>query len=498
MAHNPSFALVGTLTGPAKRDAVKALFEKLNQDLKTNSLQSQERDAALEELKIYGRDPSFADPIFTKEGIETLTKFAFDSPSETTSRNALRVLCNALFLKAETRQIFVDLGCELKACTKLKSESPEDEFLASRLLLLTTYGTTVDLPKLIDNHDLAASIIQNLSRHAKRLAGGPNANATAADPMPAMALAETLKLVFNVTNFAKSHLASFDGALSHIAAILLDHPPAPASSPLDPPFNLLINPLLNLDLSRPSAQAALYPTTAPSRVTDRLIQLLDLAMKIYTDDQLDQNVSPLLCALSNLYKNAPSPNNNASDSEKSTDDNDVGASIRSQLLPTDEDRKLVLGKTETLPSRLLRNWTNALAPQFRNAVGNLYFDLSGGDAGKFVENVGYGYASGFLFDKGIAMPEEVVRKAGEGSSTAEGPSRPINPITGQFLDEEKFPELPNMTDEEKEREAERLFVLFERLRSTGVVNVENPVAQAYREGRIQELPDDASDSDDLD
>jgi hypothetical protein len=26
-----------------------------------------ERDAALEELKVYGRDPNYADPIFTKE-----------------------------------------------------------------------------------------------------------------------------------------------------------------------------------------------------------------------------------------------------------------------------------------------------------------------------------------------------------------------------------------------------------------------------------------------
>lgn len=35
-----------------------------------------------------------------------------------------------------------------------------------------------------------------------------------------------------------------------------------------------------------------------------------------------------------------------------------------------------------------------------------------------------------------------------------------------------------------------------RLKSTGVMNVENPVAQAVREGRIQELPSDHSDSDD--
>jgi hypothetical protein len=377
-----------------------------------------------------------------------------------------------LFLKAETRQIFVDLGCEFKACKKLKSENADDEFLCSRLLLLTTYGTTVDLPKLIDEHGLAASIIKNLQRHAERLAAPPKTNGPA-DPMVAMALAETLKLVFNVTNFAKSHLKSFDDALPHIASILVNHPPAPAKSPLDSPFSLLINTLLNLDLTGPSAQSALFPAAEPPRIMNHLIHLLDLSMKTYKDGDLDQSVSPLVCALAVLYKNSP-PSSSTKDGKKpGTNDEkkaaapdpktDVRASVLSKLLPTDEDRKLVLGKAETLPSRLLRNWTNPLAPQFRNAVASLYFDLSDNDAGRFVENVGYGYASGFLFEKGIGMPEDAARKAAEGeASTTYGPSRPVNPITGQFLDEEKFPELPKMTDEEKEREAERLFVLFER------------------------------------
>ena len=38
----------------------------------------------------------------------------------------------------------------------------------------------------------------------------------------------------------------------------------------------------------------------------------------------------------------------------------------------------------------------------------------------------------------------------------------INPITGQRTDMEPVDTGPEMTDEEKEREAERLFVLFER------------------------------------
>ncbi|KAK3331398.1 guanine nucleotide exchange factor synembryn-domain-containing protein [Apodospora peruviana] len=71
------------------------------------------------------------------------------------------------------------------------------------------------------------------------------------------------------------------------------------------------------------------------------------------------------------------------------------------------------------------------------------------------------------------------------------------PVRQAFVDGgfPKADSLPEMTDEEKEREAERLFVLFERLRATGVVNVENPVAQAMRTGgHVEELSDDDADN----
>lgn len=74
-------------------------------------------------------------------------------------------------------------------------------------------------------------------------------------------------------------------------------------------------------------------------------------------------------------------------------------------------------------------------------------------------------------------------------------SEDINPITGQYVSEEKVPDLKDMTDEEKEREAERLFVLFERLKKTGIVDVENPIAKAMREsyGRFEEVDEEDSD-----
>ena len=41
--------------------------------------------------------------------------------------------------------MFIDLGYEGKACEKLKLDDRDYEFLCSRLLFLTTYGTSVDL-----------------------------------------------------------------------------------------------------------------------------------------------------------------------------------------------------------------------------------------------------------------------------------------------------------------------------------------------------------------
>jgi hypothetical protein len=59
----------------------------------------------------------------------------------------------------------------------------------------------------------------------------------------------------------------------------------------------------------------------------------------------------------------------------------------------------------------------------------------------------------------IAMPEETMRQH-EGSGPMSG--IPVNPITGQRLDMEESGDVEPMSQEEKEREAERLFVLFER------------------------------------
>lgn len=100
------------------------------------------------------------------------------------------------------------------------------------------------------------------------------------------------------------------------------------------------------------------------------------------------------------------------------------------------------------------------------------FELSDKDATSFVRNVGYGFASGFLMTHDLPMPAnategwstgesgENLEDIGEKVTSVDG--REINPVTGQRRDMEPVDQGPEMTDEEKEREAERLFVLFER------------------------------------
>lgn len=66
------------------------------------------------------------------------------------------------------------------------------------------------------------------------------------------------------------------------------------------------------------------------------------------------------------------------------------------------------------------------------------------------------------------------------NTTASG--APIDPITGQ-VQREKPP--LDMTDEEKEIEAEKLFVLFDRLERNGALPPnQNPIRRAIQEGKL--------------
>jgi len=109
--------------------------------------------------------------------------------------------------------------------------------------------------------------------------------------------------------------------------------------------------------------------------------------------------------------------------------------------------------------------------RLKDAVGELFFAICDSDATTLSSLLGYGNVAGFLFSKNI-MTAPAPSSSEPSSSTAGD----INPITGTKAQ----PREPlDMTDEEKEMEAEKLFVLFDRLERTGAIPPnQNPIRKA--------------------
>lgn len=253
--------------------------------------------------------------------------------------------------------------------------------------------------------------------------------------------------MFNITNFYPHHAESFSPSIPHIFKILsrIDIP----TPPLQAPVNYLINSLLNLDLeakkSKHFSTSPLFPKFDQNCNVDKLINILDQAVAMHKPSQLETLAVPLLTLLRKIYSFAPEGPRKY---------------MEWLLLPEDDDRDLPIGQSNTLSSRILRLSTSPVAPSLREGISALMFELSGSNASDFVRNVGYGFAAGFLMSHDMAIPESAT-EAYSSNGTKEF-SAAINPITGQKFEAEPQDTGPEMTDEEKEREAEKLFVLFER------------------------------------
>ncbi|QRW01343.1 Guanine nucleotide exchange factor synembryn protein [Ceratobasidium sp. AG-Ba] len=148
------------------------------------------------------------------------------------------------------------------------------------------------------------------------------------------------------------------------------------------------------------------------------------------------------------------------------------ARIANAVIPADLDRSSPLEKRDDFLGRCLRLMTSVYYPTLKDAVGEMLFTLCGSDGRALSAAIGYGNAAGFLYNKGIMAPPP---------ASAGGDD--VNPITGT-RQTDAGPSLSDMTEEEKQREAERLFVLFDRMERMGMAK--NPIREAYHSGKFQD------------
>ena len=126
---------------------------------------------------------------------------------------------------------------------------------------------------------------------------------------------------------------------------------------------------------------------------------------------------------------------------------------------------------DTLHARLIRLLTSVWLDHSKTVCGELYFSLCNRDADCMTNELGLGNTAGFLVSRGIFKPPTAINLVTDGKDAG---GQMVNPITGQVQVMDKSSPLNEMTDEEKEREAERLLVLFDRLDKTGVMRVIHP------------------------
>jgi hypothetical protein len=135
-----------------------------------------------------------------------------------------------------------------------------------------------------------------------------------------------------------------------------------------------------------------------------------------------------------------------------------------------------LDKGTRITNRLIALMSSVSYPNLKNCAGELLFACFGGSIADFVAYIGYfnlrltfryGHAAGFLFERGIAIPGQENAHNGGMQSELDPISGRAGELLGEYQDE--------MTEEEKEVEAERLYHLIERLSATGIIK---PVFQS--------------------
>jgi Guanine nucleotide exchange factor synembryn len=459
--------LVETRSMNSPLPAARRWLEQLAEDVENDHFTQPRRDEILGQLKFLGREVDVVRALYDVSGIKTLGHYAFGDYPRSTSREALRCIANALLLVPATQQTFLELGFVPKTAEAYKLQDNLDEFPVARVLFLMTYNKSTDFQTLIEEHDLATSVTTHIKRHADTPPLVPRTDVDAVT-----AILETVKLLFNVTNVVPQLSCRFNPAVPWLLEVVI-RTPLPIGGPLQGGTPYTINALANLEFrDQPSDELDPEISKRLNRAIDKLLSTLEMSLQSYTEKELDTRAIALLTVLRKIYEVA---------------DDTIRRKMKAELLPKDSERNVPLGQSSTLASRLLRLTTAAGQVNIPQVVSSFLFELSDKDASTFVKNVGYGYAAGYLMSHQIPIPENAKTPGPDYNQV------PINPITGQRLDKEEDVSIPEMTQGEKEREAERLYVLFERLKATGVVDVKNPVHQAREEGRFEEVDDSGSD-----
>ncbi|KAK1231623.1 hypothetical protein PQX77_005246 [Marasmius sp. AFHP31] len=538
-----------TVSQPSRTKLLKLLLSDIQSRGTDSRISDENASQALLAVKMLGRHPQGSDYLASEAGLSTLLSIATSLKEKDDlngSCEALKCIANAMLLFEDGRSTFISgevNGGEV--CVKLlrQATTSDEIFIVSRILFLASVSRSPFIVWLVEE-DHEGESIGDIVGAKMELALAKYLKNTKAS-MGQEAIADLLKFSFNlllhypkmVESEAQSSEAPawsadetkimgdywsprLDGFLSPIVKLYLSLPPPDTEpTPLQPPLTSAIHGLITIPLNE-SLRSKWFVTTEAGQpdVVEHTNTLLSKTLKFYfpgsespdaesirafatskhPQDDLDDVLAPLIVLATRLCIG------------------DVSARSRicSHIVPEDLDRdpERPLDERATLLGRCLRLMGSVYFKRLKESVGELLYAMCGQDAGVLCSKVGYGHVAGFLFEKGVmsapdasnstsATVTEVVDEGaavdggsnrtgeeGESEMTFAGPSetRQVNPITGTYVPETRSNPMDDMTEEEKEQEMEKLFVLFDRMEKTGALSPEqNPVRKAIQKSMQQ-------------
>lgn len=437
------------------------------------------QSTCLETLRILSRDKHVLGPVATKEGMLTLAGLAricvaghegepleeAQSPEdERVVVEALKCLCNLVFNSVPAQQMGVDLQLAEGLCARLhlvRASHHEVGLFSLRLLFLLSALRT-DVRSTLQKEAGAVRLLTNvLERTLDVRWVGPYEAAPPDPETPPIPLEnnehamEALKALFNLTmsdssdedNLHKLRLIA--GIMRHLL-MLKTHTEEKTEETHSHAINLLSNlPVQCLDvLIDVPVQGGLDKYRGKNMDTVQI--LLDFMIKrIDKGFNYKEGLTPVLSLLT----------------ESSRYHREIRRYIKAQVLPPLKDVKERPEIGDTIRNKLVRLMTH-IDMAVKQGAAEFLFVLCKESVDNLLKYTGYGNAAGLLMARGLLAGGrgETQYSSDEDSDTEEYKSvKPfINPITGHI--EQPLPNpLDEMTEEQKEYEAQRLVSMIDEL-----------------------------------
>ncbi|XP_034563391.1 synembryn-A isoform X2 [Notolabrus celidotus] len=437
------------------------------------------------------------------------------SGEEMERKEAMKVLCNVVYNSTWAQERFSALrlmcGLTERVSSSASSSSPSSvQFYELRLMFLTT-ALRPELRTQLQQEGgvsiLTAALESSLEAQWKdqyECVVGPEVAAAAA-PISLEAsqrVIEILKILFNITySTHRQEPSEEDAALyRHLVAILrlCLMRKCTLSDDTDELQGHTVNLLSALPLQCLDVLLG-APLQADSQQSKGVnmdcvhILLLFMERRLESRDKMKEKLTPVLNLLT----------------ESCRAHRETRHYVRRHILPPLRDVSHRPEEGSTVKSRLIRLMTH-LDTDLKHCAADLIFVLCKENVRRFVKYTGYGNAAGLLATRGLlgGQTSMTLRSDAQYSSDSDSDTEEylqvkdrVNPVTGRVEAQQPDP-IEGMTEEEKEEEAKRLIILFNKLSREQIiqpmgVNSEGKLVPmlGLRENSITEDGEPGSDND---